>query len=223
MTRLAKSLIAGTALAMLTLTPAFAGSSSDQSTGSQILNGQVNLHTSVSTLSATVDSVGQDVGIQSVAAGNTLDVTTMNDTSVTNNQYTSSVDISSYLGTAVTNVGGSVGIQNQAVCNSANVSTDPTITAVSSIQQCDAVDPTANANVYARGIGGDFSLANSAVGNSFEADSNASNMPVSTTQINRSSVNALTNANVSNVAGSVSVTSAAVGNSAQIVHYSTGN
>ena len=31
MTRLAKSLIAGTALAMLVLTPAFAGNSSDQS------------------------------------------------------------------------------------------------------------------------------------------------------------------------------------------------
>ena len=223
MTRLAKSLIAGTAIAMLTLTPAFADSSSDQSAGSQILNGQVNLHTSVSTLSATVDSVGQDVGIQSVAAGNTLDVTTMNDTSVTSNQYTSSVDISSYMGAAVTNVGGSVGIQNQAVCNSATVSTDPTLTAVSNTQQCDSVDPTANANIYARGIGGDFSLANSAVGNSFEADSNASNMPVNNLQINHSSVNALVNADVSNVAGSVSITSAAVGNSAQIVHYSTGN
>lgn len=202
------------------LVPAFADSSSDG--GSQILNGQIALHTSVSTLQTTVDNVGQDTGIQSVAAGNTLDVTTMNDTHVSNNQYVSSIDISSDLGARVTNVGGSVGIQGQAVCNSAGISTDPTVTAINSTQQCDAVDPTSRAYVDAWNIGGSFSLANSAVGNTFEADSNASNMPVNTLQINHSNVNALTTAHVSNVAGTVSVTSAAVGNSAQIIHYSTG-
>ena len=127
MTRLAKSLIAGTALAMLQLTPVFAGDSNNQA-GSQILNGQIALHTAISSLHATVDNVGQDVGIQSAAAGNMLDVTTMNDTNVTTNQYTSSVDISSDLSASVTNVGGSVGIQGQAVCNAASVSTDPVIT-----------------------------------------------------------------------------------------------
>jgi hypothetical protein len=208
---------------MLPLTLAFAGSSSDQSGGSQILNGQIALHTAISSLHTTVDGVGQDVGVQSVAAGNTLDVTTMNDTHVTNNQYTSSIDISSDLGAAVTNVGGSVGVQGQAVCNSASISTDPNITKINNTQECDAIDPTSMANVYANGIGGDFSLSNSAIGNSLEADSNAANMPITTTQINHSNVNAMTTANVSNVAGSVSVTSAAIGNNAQIVHYSTGN
>jgi hypothetical protein len=107
------------------------------------------------------------------------------------------------------------------VCNSAGISTDPTITAISSKQQCDAVDPAARAYVDASNIGGSFSLANSALGNSFEADSNAQNMPVDTLQINHSNVNATTTANVSNVAGTVSVTSAAIGNNAQIIHYST--
>jgi|WetSurMetagenome_2_1015567.scaffolds.fasta_scaffold426305_2 hypothetical protein len=202
----------------LMLSPAFADSSSD---GSQILNGQVSLHTSISTLQTVIENVGQGVGVQSVAAGNALDVTTMNDTHVNNNQYVSTVDISSDLGARVTNVGGDVGIQNQAVCNSASISTDPAITAITSQQQCDAVDPFANAYVDASKIGGSFSLANSAIGNTFEADSNAQNMPVNTTQINRSSVNAVTTANVSNVAGTVSVTSAAIGNNAQIIHYST--
>ena len=87
MTRLAKSLIAGTAMATLTLTPAFAGSSSDQSGGSQILNGQVALHTSISDLHTTIDNVGSGVGVQSTAAGNVVDITTMNDTHVTNDQY----------------------------------------------------------------------------------------------------------------------------------------
>ena len=200
------------------LGPAFAGSSSE---GSEVLNGQIALHTSISTLQTVVTDVKQDVGIQSVAAGNTLDITTMNDTHVKNDQYVSSVDISSDLGARVTNTGGSVGVQNQAVCNSANVSTDPNVTAITSKQQCDAVDPAARAWVDAANIGGSFSLANSAVGNTFEADSNAKNMPVNNLQINHSNVTATTTANVSNVAGSVAVTSAAIGNNAQIVHYST--
>ena len=210
-------------MAMLPLTLAFAGSSSDQSGGSQILNGQVALHTSISDLHTVIDNVGSDVGVQSVAAGNVVDITTMNDTHVTNNQYVSSVDISSDLGARVTNVGGDVAIQGQAVCNSASVSTDPNVTAINSTQVCNAVAPTSMAYVDAANINGSFSLANSAIGNSLEADSNASNMPVSTTQVNTSNVNAKTTANVSNVAGTVSVTSAAIGNNAQIVHYSTGN
>jgi len=202
----------------LMLSPAFADSSSD---GSQILNGQVSLHTSISTLQTVIDNVGQSVGVQSIAAGNALDVTTMNDTHVNNDQYASTIDISSDLGARVTNVGGDVAIQGQAVCNSASISTDPNITAITSKQQCDAVDPTSRAYVDASNIGGSFSLANSAVGNTFEADSNAQNMPVDTLQINHSNVNAVTTANVSNVAGTVSVTSAAIGNNAQIIHYST--
>jgi hypothetical protein len=202
------------------LSPAFADSSSD---GSQILNGQVSLHTSISTLQTVVDKVGGDVGIQSVAAGNVVDITTMNDTHVTNNQYVSSVDISSDLGARVTNVDGSVGIVNQAVCNSASVSTDPAITAVNNKQVCAAVDPDARAYVDANNIGGSFSLSNSAIGNTFEADTNAAYMPVNNAQTNLSSVNARTTANVSNVAGTVSVTSSAIGNNAQIVHYSTTN
>ena len=203
------------------LAPACAADSSDA--GSQVLNGQIALHTSISTLQTVIDNVGEDVGVQSVAAGNVLDVTTMNDTHVDSNQYTSSIDISSDLGARVTNVGGSVGIQGQAVCNSAGVSTDPNVTAVTNVQVCDAVDPTSRAYVDAANIGGSFSLANSALGNSFEADSNALNMPVTNTQVNHSSVNAVTTANVFNVGGTVSVTSAAIGNNAQIIHYSTEN
>src|SRR5512141_51184 len=135
MRSLAKNLIAGSAIMLLMLNPVFADSSSD---GSQILNGQVSLHTSISTVDAVVDRVGGDVGIQSIAAGNVVDITTMNDTHVTSDQYTSSVDISSDLGARVTNVAGSVGIVNQAVCNSASVSTDPAITAVNYKQVCAA-------------------------------------------------------------------------------------
>src|SRR5512142_1143344 len=101
MTSLARSLIAGSALTMMLLSPAFAESSSD---GSQILNGQVSLHTSISTVQAVVDNVGGDVGVQSVAAGNVVDITTMNDTEVNTSQYTNAAQVTSTLNASISNV-----------------------------------------------------------------------------------------------------------------------
>jgi hypothetical protein len=209
----------GTAIAILPLMPAFAADSSD--TGSQILNGQVNLDRVTSTLTTTVANVGGDVSVQSAAAGNVLDVTTMNDTTVNTNQYAASSEIGSYLGAAVTNVSGSVAVTGQAICNSAAVSSDPTLTAVNNTQVCNARDPSSTVYVDAANIGGSVSIANSAIGNTFEADSNATSMPISNTQVNTSASVAATTANVKNVSGTVAVGSTAVGNSAQIVHYST--
>ena len=60
-----------------------------------------------------------------------------------------------------------------------------------------------------------------ALGNSFEADSNAPNMPIVTKQFNNSMSASTVHANVSNVGGSTSLTSSAIGNTAQIIHYST--
>ncbi len=219
MTRLAKILIAGTALAILPLSQACAGGSTDGQTGSVILNGQVDLHTSISTLNTTVDSTGSDVGVQSTAAGNAVDITTMNDTHVQNNQYTSSVDISSDEGARITNVDGNVSATSQAFCNSAQVSTDPNVTAVKSYQECQAVDPSSSAYVDSSNVGGNLSVANTAIGNAFEEDTNAPNGPVHTQQLNASNINANTTAHVENVAGTVSVTGTAIGNNAQIIHY----
>jgi hypothetical protein len=216
MTPLARTLIAGTALLIIRLNPAFAG---DSTSGSVILNGQVDLHTGISTLNTTILNVHGDTGIQSTAGGNAVDITTMNNTSVDSSQYTSSVDIFSDLGAQVTNVDGSVGVQGQAICNSAQVSTDPSYTNVNSSQECRAIDPTSAANVAATNVSGDFSLANTAAGNSFEEDTNAPNANITTQQMNASNTLANTTANVMNVGGTVSVTSTSIGNTAQIVHY----
>lgn len=217
MTHRGKILIAGSALLILLPTlPCAAGSNSQ---GSQILNGQVDLHTSISNVSATVDSTGGDANVQSVAAGNALNVTTMNDTHVSNEQYTSSVDISSDLGARVTNVGGNVNVSGHAACNSADISTDPNVTQVYSNQECRAKDPSSSVYVDGWNVGGDVNVQNSAVGNTFSEDTNAPNAPIETHQINASNVHANMTANVSNVGGSVNVSGAAVGNNAQIVHY----
>jgi hypothetical protein len=61
------------------------------------------------------------------------------------------------------------------------------------------------------------------VSNSFEEDTNAPYGNVSNIQINHAAVNASTTANVSNVNGNLSASAAAVGNTGQIIHYSTGN
>ena len=183
----------------------------------------MNFNASVSQLNTQAYHVGQDVVGQSVAGGNAVDITTMNDTIVLNNQYNKSTTIDSTINAGVGHVGGSVGYTSQAVCNSASVSTDPTLTAIDSTQECRSIDPSSKINATISNIGGDAGLASSAVGNTFEADSNAPNMPVLTKQINSSFVQSKVNADISNVAGSFSSTSAAIGNNAQVIHYSTGN
>ena len=212
----------GTVLATLSATCTFAGESTDQSSGSTILNGQVTLDTQWSNLNGVVDGANGDVNVQGSAAGNLLDVTTMNDTRVNTSQTVGSqASIGSDVNTTVSNVWGNVSISNQAVCNGASISTDPTLTQVNSSQACHATDPASAVNVTASGIAGNVAVQSASIGNSFEADSNAPNMPITTRQINSSVGASTVNANVANVGGGVSLTSSAVGNTAQIIHYST--
>lgn len=163
------------------------------------------------------------MGVQSTAAANVVDITTMNDTVVNTSQYSNGAQSTSTLNAQIANIGGNVGVVNQALCNSASVSTDPAVTAVTNYQECAAKDPTATAKVDVSGVNGSFSLANSAISNNFEADTNAASMPIANKQINNAAAVSSTTANVAHVAGTVSVSSAAIGNNAQVVHYSTDN
>jgi hypothetical protein len=226
-----KILLAASVLALSTST-AFAqgvGTWSDQSqqqqsggVGSQILNNQINLQTNWSNLTGSVDTVGGDVVVQGNAGGNLVDVTTMNDTRVNNTQYVGpNATIGSNVAVDVNNVAGSVGITNQAICNGANVSTDPILTAVKSNQACHATDPYSEINTNISNIGGNAVVQGSALGNSFQADSNAPNFPIVSRQLNNSGVVSNVNANVFNAAGTVGLSSSAIGNTSQIIHYST--
>ena len=203
------------------LSPAFAGNSTD--TGSVILNGQVNFNVEVSKLNVDVQDVGGDAVGQSVAGGNVVDITTMQDTKVNNQQYSKSAYIGSELNANVNDVSGSVGYVSQAVCNAADVSTDPTTTEVYSNQECRAQDPASTLNAAVSNVSGDVSLAGSSVGNNFAEDTNAPNAPVETYQINSSATYSTVNASIAGVHGSTSATSAAIGNNAEIVHYGTSN
>jgi hypothetical protein len=215
-----------TALATLSATCAYAGGTeygswNDASSGgSQILNGQVNLQTNWSNLTGNIDTVAGDAAVQGAAAGNLMDITTMNNTMVKNRQIVGAgASIGSNIDTSINNIGGSVGIQNQALCNGVSVSTDPTFSSTRSYQECNAADPSSLINAGVSNIYGDAAIQGSALGNSFEADSNAPNMPIWNKQINNS-VNASTvNASVYNIGGSTSLTSSAIGNTGQIIHY----
>jgi hypothetical protein len=201
---------------------AWSDPSQQSGVGSQILNNQINLQTNWSSLTGSVDTVGGDVVVQGNAAGNLVDVTTMNDTRVTNSQTVSSnATIGSTVAVDVNNVWGSVGITNQAICNGASVSTDPILTAVKSNQACHATDPYSEINTNISNIGGNAVVQGMAVGNKLETDSNAPNFPIMSRQLNNSGVVSSVNANVFNAAGTVGLSSSAVGNTAQVLHYST--
>ncbi len=199
------------------------GSWNDTSSGqSNIINGQVTLQTQWSNLNTVVDSVGGDAAFQGAAAGNLVDIMTMNNTTVQNKQYVGpNAAIGSNITADVSNVWGSVGFSNQALCNGASVSTDPVLTSVRSSQECQASDPSTQINARVNGVVGDMAMQSLSMGNTFEADSNAQNMPIHSMQLNNSFGTSTINAQVTNIGGSMSMTSGAIGNKAQILHYST--
>ena len=225
-------LVAASLLA-LTAVPSHAGGNGDpqygtwndtssQSGGSQILNNQIDLQTNWSNLNASVDTVGGDVVAHGAAAGNLIDITTMNDTRVQNNQIVGpNAAIGSNVSVDVNNAWGNVGIQNQVVCNGATVSTDPVLTAVRSNQECHSTDPYSQINTNISNVAGNAVIQGSALGNTFEADSNAPNMPIMSRQLNNSGVVSNVNANIFNAGGSVGLSSSAIGNTSQIIHYNT--
>jgi hypothetical protein len=184
-----------------------------------VLNGQVDLNNSNTKLNLDVLNTSGSVSGASVAGGNAVDITTMSNTDVTNNQYVSGVSISADVNAGVKNVSGAVDLSAQAVCNSASVSMDPTSTNVYSNQECDAKDPSAALNANVSNIGGDVSLASTAVGNSMEEDTNAKYGAVQNYQINNSAINSTNNATLNNINGNVSASATAIANTAQIVHY----
>ena len=161
--------------------------------------------------------------VQSAAAGNMIDITTMNNTRVQNSQIVGpAAAIDSNINTNVSNVWGSVGVSSQAICNGASVSTDPILTAVNSYQKCDASDPSASDQrqyqQYRRRCGGAGHGAGQQLRSGHQRARTCRSSP---RQINNSMSASTVHANVSNVGGSTSLTSSAIGNTGQIIHYST--
>lgn len=228
-----KTLVLASALATLSATSAFAGGeygswidggsySGGAGSGSNVLNGQVTLQTQWSNINTVIDSVGGDAALQGAAAGNLVDIMTMNDTRVNSSQYVGpNAAIGSNIIADVSNVWGSVGISNQALCNGASVSTDPIVTSVRNSQECRASDPSSLIDARVNGVVGDMAVQSLAMGNTLETDSNAPNFPINNSQINGSIGASTINMSAFNIGGSMSLTSGAIGNKAQILHYST--
>jgi hypothetical protein len=194
----------------------------DENGNIQILNSQINLQNNWSNLNVTARTIGGDAVARGAAAGNLTDVTTMDNTYVTNTQIVApSATIGSNINMNVDKVWGSVGIQNQVLCNGASISSDPSSTIVNSTQECHAADPYLGITANIRNIAGDAVIQGSAIGNSFEADSNALNFGVNARQTNNSANVSNVNASVFNVGGNAGFSASAVGNTSQIIQYKT--
>jgi hypothetical protein len=185
----------------------------------EIVNKQVNLDTVWNNTNVTVDNVNGDVNGQASATANAFEAVTMNNTVVNNSQYASGAAVGSDLTSQITNINGSVNMSNIVACNTADVSTDPAYTVVNSKQQCAVGDPSQATNVFAAQVQNDVNVVGSVAANAYTEDTNAKYNYVNTNQINQSAVNSTTNVQAYNVGGSVNVSSSAVGNTAQIVHY----
>jgi hypothetical protein len=186
---------------------------------SDIYNNQVNLNTVWNNTNVTVDDVNGDVNGSAAATANAFQAVTFNNTVVNNNQYASGEAVGSDLNAQVTNINGSVNMSNVVACNTADVSTDPAYTVVHSTQECAVGDPSQATNVFAAQVQNDVNVSGAVAANVYTEDTNANYNYVNTNQINHSAVNSTTNVSAYNVGGSVNVSSSAVGNTAQIVHY----
>src|SRR5215475_14100542 len=60
------------------------------SSGSNIINGQINLQNNWSNLNGSIDTTGSDATVLGAAAGNLVDITTLNNTRVRNSQIVGS-------------------------------------------------------------------------------------------------------------------------------------
>ena len=144
----------------------------------------------------------------------------MNNTNVLNKQFVGAgADIVATQNATVQNVDGTVDLQSQAICNDADVSTDPSNVNVKSSQVCDATDPYAQLNANVNNAGNDTTLSSVAEGNTFSEDTNAPNSNIINRQTNNSTEYASVNSTVTNVNGNVTQSATAFGNNAQIIHY----
>jgi hypothetical protein len=215
-----KTLLAASALIALT-GGAFADDYSG-GVGSNIVNGQVNLQNTWSNLNGNINSAGSDAVVAGAAAGNLVDITTMNNPVVKTSQIVGAgASIGSNVNVDMNNIWGNATVANQVVCNGASVSTDPTYSATSNYQKCNASDPYGAINTNISNISGNAIVQGSTLGNSFEADSNAPNMPITSKMINNSGTVSNVTANLYNVGGTATLSSSAIGNTSQIIHYNT--
>jgi hypothetical protein len=190
--------------------------------GSNIINGQVNLQNNWSNLTGSIDTTGGDAVAVGAAAGNLIDITTMNNTRVQNSQIVGpNAAIGSNVNVDMNNIWGNASVGNQVVCNGASVSTDPTFASTKNYQECNAADPYSGIKTNISNVAGNAVVQGSSLGNTFEADSNAPNMPILSKQINNSANVSNVNANLYNVGGTATLSSSAIGNTSQIIHYST--
>jgi hypothetical protein len=184
--------------------------------GNVVLNGQLSVGHTVSTVNATISNVPKDVSVTSAAIGNNLSVEVVGDTRVDTKQVNGG-EIHANTNAAIHNVHGDVAVTTAAIGNSANITVQHAhATEVNNYQWNGRLDPFASAHVNVGGVGGDVAVTTAAIGNTLGVDTPAQALRVTSHQENWGPNISTTNANIHNVGGSVAVTGAAIGNSVSI-------
>jgi uncharacterized MnhB-related membrane protein len=214
--KFAKILIAGSAAAALA---AGAHANCDPKKpcyGNLVLNGQLSIGQTVSTVTANISNVPKDVTVTTAAIGNSLSVEVAGDTRVDTKQVNGG-EINANTHAAIYNVHGDVAVTTAAIGNSANIKVkDAYATEVNNHQWNGRLDPYAFANVNVGGVGGDVAVTTAAIGNTLGVETPAQALKVTSHQENWGPNISTMNANVHNVGGSVAITGAAIGNSVSI-------
>ena len=180
----------------------------------RILNGQLNIGTTVSSLQTHITDITGEVTVTSAAIGNSLSVDVVGDTYVGNTQHNVGY-VGSWLNATVSDTK-SVTLTSAAIANTASIKVTGADSLVVDNLQTQAWDPQATLHAHVSNIDGDVTLTAAAISNSLAIETDAALVRIGSTQRNHGPNIANVNATVTDVAGDVAVTSAAIGNSLSI-------
>jgi hypothetical protein len=180
----------------------------------RILNGQLNIGTTVSSLQTHITDITGEVTVTSAAIGNSLSVDVVGDTYVGNTQQNWGY-VGSSLNATVANTK-DVTLTSAAIANTASIKVTGADSLVVDNLQTQAWDPQATLTAHVSNINGDATLTAAAISNSLAVETDAALVRIGTTQRNQGPNIASVNATVKNISGDVAVTSAAIGNSVSV-------
>ena len=210
-----KTLIAGAAF--IALTSAASASTCpgpNPCPDNRILNGQLNVGTTVSNVQTHISHITGEVAVTSAAIGNSLSVDVVGDAYVGNTQQNFGY-VGSSLNATVTGTK-DVTLTSAAIANTASIKVMGADSLVVDNLQTQAWDPSASLVAHVSNIDGDATLTAAAISNSLAVETDAALIRIGTTQRNQGPNQAYLNATITKVSGDVAVTGAAIGNSVAI-------
>jgi hypothetical protein len=179
-----------------------------------ILNGQLNIGSTISNVQTNVQNVTGEVTVTSAAIANSLSVDVTGDAMIGNTQQNFGY-VGSTLNATVAHTK-DVSLTSAAIANSASIKVMEADTLEVNNLQTQAWDPAAYLTAHVSDIDGGATLTAAGISNSLAVETDAALIRVGTTQRNQGPNIASVNATVRSISGDVSITGAAIANSVSI-------